>query len=131
MFEVAATEITFGALKLAGYIGRMSLSKPLFPAPATNSMPAALVAMTSSSSACENSESPQLFDSTRISAAPVAANACFTAIANSSAAMASAIVPLPVSSMNLIPIMRAVQLTPATPIPLSPTAPMVPATCVP
>ena len=64
-------------------------------------------------------------------APPVAANACLTAMANSTAAIASAVVPLPFASRNLMPISWVVQLTPTTPMPLFPTAPIVPETCVP
>src|SRR5262245_15916952 len=52
-------------------------------------------------------------------------------MANSTALIASAIVPLPLASRNLMPITLAIQFTPTTPSPLFPTAPIVPETCVP
>ncbi len=109
----------------------MSLSKPLLPAPATTSMSSPFAALISSRSAWENSGPPQLFDNTRTFAPPVEANACLACAANANDAIASSIVPLPSASTNLRPISWAVQLTPATPVPLPPTAPIVPATCVP
>ena len=45
--------------------------------------------------------------------------------------MALAVVPPPPALKNLSPMMLAVQLTPTTPTPLLPSAPMVPETCVP
>ena len=69
----------------------------------------------------------QLFDRIR-TFVPVAAAAW---IANSIALTAFATVPTPVPSRNFTPIIRVVQFTPAMPILLLPTAPMVPATCVP
>ena len=45
--------------------------------------------------------------------------------------MASAVVPEPRALRNFSGMMRADQLTPATPIPLLPTAAMVPETWVP
>ena len=47
------------------------------------------------------------------------------------ALIASAVVPLPLASRNFTPMMLAVQLTPTTPTPLPPSAPIVPDTCVP
>src|SRR5262245_64953673 len=86
-----------------------------------------LALLISSSSACEKPPLLQLFDSTR-TLAPVAAAAWIT---NSIALIESASVPLPVASRNLDAMMLVVQLTPTTPVPLLPSAPMVPATCVP
>ena len=40
-------------------------------------------------------------------------------------------VPLPAASCDLIAMMRTVQFTPTTPLPLLPTAPIVPDVCVP
>ena len=45
--------------------------------------------------------------------------------------IASAVDPLPPEFRNLHPIMETSQLTPVTPRLLSPTAPIVPAVCVP
>ena len=45
--------------------------------------------------------------------------------------MAAAMLPYPSASKNLQGISLTFQLTPTTPTPLLPTAPMVPATCVP
>ena len=109
----------------------MSLSRELFPAAATNSMFASFAALTSSRSAWENPAPLQLFDRTRMSAPPDAANACLAPIANSMPLIASAIEPPPSALRNLMPMIRVVQFTPATPSWLLPTAPMVPATCVP
>jgi hypothetical protein len=47
------------------------------------------------------------------------------------AAIAALVVPLPLAPRNLSPISDTFQATPATPTPLFPTAPIVPATCVP
>jgi hypothetical protein len=84
----------------------------------------------SSNSACENGPPAQLFERTRMFAAPDG-NAAFTWMANSIAFTASASVPVPLADRNLSPIMLANQLMPVTPTPLFPTAPIVPATCVP
>jgi hypothetical protein len=54
-----------------------------------------------------------------------------TFTAKRTAAMASATVPLPVASRNFRPMSLVVQLTPTTPRPSLPDAPMVPATWVP
>src|SRR5262249_60919253 len=47
------------------------------------------------------------------------------------ALIALAVVPVPVASRNLEPMMLAVQFTPTTPRALLPTAPTVPETCEP
>src|SRR6267378_5066974 len=49
----------------------------------------------------------------------------------SMALMAPAVEPLPPESRNFAPMMLASQLTPTTPTPLLPTAPIVPDTCEP
>ena len=51
--------------------------------------------------------------------------------AYSTADTASAVVPLPNQSRNLSGMIRTFQFTPATPVALLPSAPIVPATCVP
>src|SRR5262249_10283754 len=51
--------------------------------------------------------------------------------AKSIAVMASAVLPEPPASRNLRPIKVTVQLTPTTPAPLFPTAPIVPETWLP
>ena len=107
-------------------VSRLAL---LLPAATTNSMPAVLASSMAFSSACEKPVPPQLFDSTRrLDALPSTAFAC---TANSIARIPLATVPEPVESRNRSPIMLVVQLTPLTPAPLLPTAPMVPETCVP
>src|SRR5262249_23351371 len=127
VLSVAATAMMFGASYPAGYLTVTSLFDPLLPADATKSMLFALALLISSSSPCEKPPMLQLADSTR-TLAPVAAPAWIT---NWIASMASATVPTPVASRNFAAIIVAVQLTPATPLPLFPTAPIVPATCVP
>ena len=47
------------------------------------------------------------------------------------AAMALLVEPLPSAPRNFSGMIDTCQFTPATPTPLSPTAPIVPATCVP
>jgi hypothetical protein len=111
-------------------LGRMSLLNPSLPAAATNSMSASEVAAISSRRACEKLRPPQLFESTRTSAPPVAENAWRACITKSSALMASATLPLPAELRNFTPINCAIQFTPTTPTP-SPAAPIVPAMCVP
>ena len=108
----------------------MSLFDALFPAAATNSMSAWFARLISSSSDCANPPPAQLFESTR-TFAPPPGNAAFAWTANSIALIAPARLPPPFALRNLSPMMLATQLTPATPVPLLPTAPMVPETCVP
>ena len=102
----------------------------LLPAAATNSMSAVRADSIAAVSAEENPGPPQLLFSTRTLAAPVPAKCALAWMANSMALIALATVP-PLGSENLRAIMLATQLTPVTPMPLLPTAPMVPATCVP
>src|SRR6266481_614793 len=105
------------------------------PAAATNSMSLLLALLISFKSDCEKQldpEQPQLFESTRTLAEPVAPpNATLAWIVNSIALIAFAVVPEPVESKNLEPMILAVQFTPTTPRLLLPRAPMVPETCVP
>src|SRR5262245_15592096 len=104
-----------------------SLSELLLPALATNNMLLVFALLISSSRACEKPPLLQLFDRI-LTFAPVAAEAWMT---NSSALIASAVVPVPLASRNFDAMIRVVQLTPTTPLPLLPRAPIVPDTCVP
>src|SRR5216684_5384416 len=104
----------------------ISLLEMELPAAATNSISLALARLISSNRAWENAPPPQLFESTRTLAPLVAAKAALACTTNSMALMASAVVPVPVASRNLLPMMLAVQFTPTTPVPLFPTAPIVP-----
>ena len=77
-------------------------------------------------SACENPPPPQeLFVATMFRPWRV-----FRSVKYSSASIASAVVP-PLRPRNFAAISFTFQSTPATPLPLPPTAPIVPATCVP
>src|ERR671923_2114294 len=119
--SVAATETTFGVSYDDGYVGAASLSLLSLPAAATKSAPSASVVAIASASACEySSPAQELF---RI-CAPLR-------VAYRIAPIASAVVPDPFAPRNFSAIVRTVQLTPEIPIPLSPIAPIVPATCVP
>ena len=101
----------------------------LFPAAATNSMSALLARLIALKRACEFPAPPQLADSTlTLADAPKIA---FTWMAKSIALTASDVLPVPLESRNLSPMILVVQFTPATPAALLPTAPMVPDTWVP
>ena len=102
------------------------MSIPSLPAATTKSMPAWPEARITSSSAWLKPPPPQLLLVTR-TFTPVAR----IAVAYSRHSIASDVQPLPSESRNLSAMIRTFQLTPATPIPLSPTAPIVPATWVP
>src|SRR5713226_3732254 len=109
----------------------MSLLLLLFPAAAANSMSLSLARRISSRSACENPPPPQLLESTRTLAPAVSAKAALACTTNSMALIAPSVVPDPPAFRNLAPMILAVQFTPATPMLLFPTAPMVPEQCVP
>src|SRR5713226_2434377 len=109
----------------------MSLLLLLFPAAAANSMSLSLARRISSRSACENPPPPQLLESTRTLAPAVSAKAALACTTNSTALIAPSVVPDPPAFRNLAPMILAVQFTPATPMLLFPTAPMVPEQCVP
>src|SRR5262245_51701533 len=94
-------------------------------------MSAAAAWLIASRSAADQEPPPQLAESTRTFAPAVPAKAALMSMANSMALMASEVLPEPLESRNLTAMMLAVQLTPATPLPLLPTAPIVPATWVP
>ena len=96
------------------------------PAAATKRMSCWLALLITSSSAFENGPPPQLLERTRTLTPPI-----FACTAKSMASMASAVVPEPLAPMNFRAMSDTSQLTPATPTPLLPTAPIVPATCVP
>src|SRR5262245_56313947 len=70
---------------------------------------------------CSNGPPPHEFEET---CAPILA-------AYIVAAPASAVVPAPCAFRNLSAMILTFQFTPATPTPFEPTAPIVPATCVP
>src|SRR2546422_7029455 len=72
-----------------------SLLEMELPAAATNSISLALARLISSSRAWENAPPPQLFESTRTLAPPVAAKAALVCTANSMALIALAVVPEP------------------------------------
>src|SRR5919198_6501725 len=121
LLSVAATARTSGRSYEAGYVGVVSLFVPSFPAAATNKELSWSATLIASASACEY-EPPahELF----ITSAPFCA-------AYSTALTASAVVPEPCALRNLTGMIRTFQFTPATPTPLLPAAPIVPATCVP
>src|SRR5436305_11803614 len=85
--------------------------------------PAALIAFRS---ACENPPPPQELLRTRM-----LTPACFAETAQLIALIASLVEPEPFAFRNFRPVSLTLQLTPTTPVPLSPTAPIVPETCVP
>src|SRR6266568_3274793 len=80
----------------------------------------------SSRSACEKPPPPQELLRTR-----TLTPACFARTAQSMAETAPLVEPEPLALRNLSAISRVVGLTPITPRPLFPTAPIVPETCVP
>ena len=57
--------------------------------------------------------------------------ACFAAMSHSRAAMSWLVDPLPAAFRNFTGKIVVLQFTPVTPIPLLPTAPIIPAMCVP
>src|SRR5262245_48531010 len=80
-----------------------------------------------SSSACEKPPLLQLLLRTRT----LVFVACAAWMTKSTALIESASVPLPIESRNFDAIILVVQFTPTTPRALLPSAPIVPATCVP
>src|SRR4051794_31738764 len=93
------------------------------PAAATNNNSLVLALLISSSNAEEYDGPPQLFDKTRtFTGVEVPAKAAFVWIANSMALIAREYGPEPEESRNFKPMMRVVQFTPTTPVPLFPVA---------